>query len=256
MSKTILSSFNKADSILSVTLHSSQFSKAGEHYGRVSRNVVTLENIIADILEENRGLDPYMIQHSATLLQQQFLKQLSLGKGVNVLDLGTMYIGMKGTIKGDKPSASDLPDFMVKFTPSAMTRSAVDNLVVDKIVFADTTPQLSIVTDLWTGLENDSLTLGKACKISGTRLKLGGDAWSISFIQCDEDGFVDEAVAPIVVAPEKIYHNTATDLQFFIPEDLFTDKQYLIKISTMYQSSNNSRKTPVEAFSVPLTVNV
>lgn len=256
MSKTVLSSFNKADSILSVTLHSSQFSKDGEHYARVSRNTVTLENIIADILEENRGIDPFMIQHAVTLFQQQILKQLSQGKGVNVLDLGTLYIAMKGTIKGDKPSASDLPNFLVRFTPSALTHAAVDNLVVDKIVIADTTPQISMITDLWEGKENQTITLGKSCRISGDRLKLGGDHWSISLLQCDADGNIEDGVAPIVVEPEKVYHNTAKDLQFFVPESLFTDKQYIIKISTMYQNGGSSRKSAVEAYSIPLSVNV
>lgn len=256
MSKTILSSFNKADSILSVTLHASQFSKDGEHFARVSRNTVTLENIIADIIQENRGLDPFMIQHAATLLQQQILKQLSQGKCVNVLDLGTLYIGMKGIIKGDKPNASDLPDFIVKFTPSALSNSAVDNLVVDKIVMADTNPQISIITDLWTGMENQVLSPGKTCRITGSRLKLGGDAWSISLLQCNDDGEVNPDVPPIVVAPEKIYHNTATDLQFFIPETLFTDAKYIVKISTMYSGGHKSRKSAVSADSLPLSVNV
>ena len=100
---TINSSFNKADSLVSVTLHHSTLSEDGVNYGKVTRNTVTLENLIASIIDENRGIDPYLIQHSAILLQQQIIKMLQLGNSVNVLDLGFLYIALNGTVKGDNP---------------------------------------------------------------------------------------------------------------------------------------------------------
>lgn len=79
--------FKGSDRILSVTLYSNTFAKDGQMIGKVSRNTVTLENMIAAIISENRGLDPFMVQHSAILLQQQIIKMLQLGRCVNVLDL-------------------------------------------------------------------------------------------------------------------------------------------------------------------------
>jgi len=57
------SNFKNADSILSVTLRKNQFSAEENSFiGRVTRNTVTLENLIASISEKNAGVSPYMIQ--------------------------------------------------------------------------------------------------------------------------------------------------------------------------------------------------
>lgn len=252
--QTVLSNFKTSESLLSVTLHSGGFTKNGDHYARVTRNTVTLENIIADIISENRGLDPYMIQHSATLLQQQILKQLRQGKCVNILDLGVLYIAMKGAIKGDKPAASDLPAFLVKFTPSQLTNEAVENLVVDKIVISDTSPQISIITNQWTSEENTSISMGKTCKITGNRLKLGGDEYFIRLYQCDEDGNIFSESDFLEIDKSKIIKNTSGELNFYTPEVLIADARYKIRISTMYLSTKQSRKTPVYTESIPLKV--
>ncbi len=252
--KTVLSSFDKSNSLLSVTLCKSALTKDGEHYARVTRNTVTLENMIANINNENRGLDPYLIQHAATLLQQQILKELSVGNSVNILDLGTLYIAIKGTIKGNKPDAADFPDFIAKFTPSALTNEAVSKLVVDKIVFADNTPQISVITDLWTNQENSVISQGKTCKITGNHLKLGGDQYSISFVRCDKDGNEEEGAVPLEIESSKIFKNTQSELIFFTPELLLIDACYKIRITTMYLNSKQSRKTAVSTDSCLLTV--
>lgn len=252
---TINSSFNKAESLVSVTLHRSAFSKNGENYGKVTRNTVTLENLIASIIEENRGLDPYMVQHSAVLLQQQILKMLQQGNAVNILDLGFMYIALKGTIKGDKPNAADLPNFAVKFTPSALANEALKTLQVDKVVLADTSPQINVISNTWTGSEN-TVTSGKTCRITGSRLKLGGDLFSVNFHQLNTDGSIDKTKAPVPVDPARITKNTPGILEFYVPEGLFTDASYSIAIETSFISKDQSRKQPVTAFSGPVTVEV
>ena len=122
---TVNSTFKKSDNLLSVTLYDSAFLKEGEYVGKVTRNTVSLENLIADILEEHSGLDPFVIQHSAILLQQQMLKMLQQGKGVNVLDLGIMYIGINGIVKSSTPDSADIPELVVRFTPSTMANEAL-----------------------------------------------------------------------------------------------------------------------------------
>lgn len=68
------SNFKNADSILSVTLRKNQFSAEENSFiGRVTRNTVTLENLIASISEKNAGVSPYMIQHMANLLGDEML---------------------------------------------------------------------------------------------------------------------------------------------------------------------------------------
>ena len=53
------SNFKNADSILSITLRKNWFSAEENSFiGRVTRNTVTLENLIASISEKNPGVSP------------------------------------------------------------------------------------------------------------------------------------------------------------------------------------------------------
>ena len=112
------STFKNADSILSVTLRKNQF-KADENsfIGRVTRNTVTLENLIASISEKNEGVSPYMVQHVANLLGKEMIRACQNGNAVDVLGIGTMYIGVAGTVTGENPSESSIPGFKICFTP-------------------------------------------------------------------------------------------------------------------------------------------
>ena len=252
---TVNSTFKKSDNLLSVTLYDSAFLKEGEYVGKVTRNTVSLENLIADILEDHSGLDPFVIQHSAILLQQQMLKMLQQGKGVNVLDLGIMYIGLNGTVKSNTPDAADIPELVVRFTPSAISNKALENVVIDKIVFANNMPEIDSITDLWTNTENAGLTPGKTCRIEGDKLKLGGDDFGLEFVQVDEAGEELPDVLPVKVEIGKVSKNNKKVLEFFIPENLEASGKYKIRIKTSYTGPNSSRKTAVTADSEIITVN-
>lgn len=253
MNKTVSSSFNKSDNILSVTLYSNGFTKEGEMIGRVTRNTVTLENMIADIIDENRGMDPYMVQHSAILLQQQIIKMLQQGKCVNVLDLGTLYIGLKGCIKGKNPDSSAIPDFAIRFTPSTIANETLKSLQVDKVVIADKAPQINIITNTWNNQE-DCVSSGKICRISGNHLKLGGDSYSLSLIPLAADGTESDTLPPVHVPIEKVIKNVDKLLEFYVPEELDTSVPYLIRVRTSFISSTKSRKDPLITDSSAVTV--
>lgn len=65
-----LSTLENSNSVLSVTLYENHLKKDGSYYARVSRNTATFNNIISEIAEENKGLDPHLLQYSAILIQK------------------------------------------------------------------------------------------------------------------------------------------------------------------------------------------
>lgn len=66
--------FKQAESLLSVTLRKNQLSQDEDSYiGRVTRNTVTLENLIASIRQKNEGVSAYMIEHVANLLGDEII---------------------------------------------------------------------------------------------------------------------------------------------------------------------------------------
>lgn len=247
-----ISTLENSASILSVTLHENNFTKDGSYYATVTRNTATFKNILSEIAEDNKGMDPYMLQFAAILIQKKILKMLEQGKAVNVLDLGTMYIAMKCNAKG-KSDVSENGNFYIKFTPTELANNALASLTVDKIVFADGSPEITTITDLSTGIMDEELTAGKPCRIKGGKLKIGGDESGIWFAQVDSNGKTSDESSWIKVEESALFRNKPTELNFFIPEALPEDN-YKIILRTAYLGKEKSRKTLLETASNTIKV--
>lgn len=252
MKQALTGNFKPANSTVSVTLYKSPFLPKDEYYAKVTRNVVTIENVIAEIIDENPGISPYMILHTANLLKKQILKQLSLGKAVNVLDLGVLYFGCKCMEVSPDGIITKKPKFDLRFRTSNLANSAIKNLKADVVVFPDTAPKIKDVIDTWTGTQNEVLTPGKLCCVTGRRLKLGGDKYCLSLIPCSADGTVDETADAIEIEKSQIRMNTNTQIAFFIPHELPADTGFVVRVETMYQTGRLSRRTSVVGESLVL----
>ena len=250
-----ISNFKNADSILSVTLRKNQFSADENSFiGRVTRNTVTLENLIASISEKNAGVSPYMIQHVANLLGEEMLSACQNAKAVDVLGLGTMYISVAGSISGENPAESSIPGFRLHFTPSARAQEAVDRLKVDKVIIADSSPVIDRIINTFNQNEGRSLSKGKGVRITGTRLKVMGEGSGIWFAPLDEDGNISRDESTWVqVAAETISQNMPKTLEFYVPDSI-TEAEYRIVIRTRYCSGDKELKSPVSATSKAVTV--
>lgn len=243
-----ISTLENSSSILSVTLHENKFTNDGTYYATVSRNTATFKNILSEIAEDNKGMDPFMLQFAAILIQKKILKMLEQGKAVNVLDLGTMYIAMKCNAKG-KSDVTGNGNFYIKFTPSALANEAISSLGVDKIVYADGSPEITETADLSTGKEDGTLSAGKPCRIRGGRLKIGGDGSGLFFAPVDSEGKMNaDESSWSEVEGKALFRNKPTELNFFVPAAL-TSGGYKIVLRTAYLSKDRSRKSVVETIS-------
>lgn len=247
-----ISTLENSSSLLSVTLHENNFTKDGSYYATVTRNTATFKNILSEIAEDNKGMDPYMLQFAAILIQKKILKMLEQGKAVNVLDLGTLYIAMKCNAKG-KSEVSGSGNFYIKFTPTELANSSLSKLSVDKIVYADGTPEIIAVEDLSEGSEEGRLTRGKPCRITGGRLKIGGDGGGIFLAPAESDGSAANEDAWIKVSESALFRNKPSELNFFVPEGIEAGS-YRIVLRTAYLAKDRSRKSMLEAMSGALSV--
>ncbi len=236
-----------------MTLRENCFAKDGTYYAIVSRNTASFKNILSEIAEDNVGIEPFMLQYAAILIQKKMLKMLSQGKAVNVFDLGTLYIAMKCRVKG-KSEVPDSGNFYIKFKPSAIADEALSVLNVDKIVFADGRPEITEVSDIVTGTES-VLDVSNPVRIKGARLKLGDSGSGILFAPVHENGKInaDESTW-LAVPPENVFRNMPTELNFFIPKEV-APGSWRIVIRTTYLSKYRKRKDAVETVSTLITVN-
>ena len=240
-----ISTLENSSSILSVTLHENNFTKNGTYYATVTRNMATFKNILSEIAEDNKGMDPFMLQYAAILIQKKILKMLEQGKAVNVLDLGTMYIAMKCNAKG-KSDVAECGSFHIKFTPTELANSALASLSVDKIVYADGSPEITEVTDLSSGASDGNLTRGKPCRITGSRLKIGGNESGVWFAPVDADGRTSTDESAWVKSDEaSLFRNKPSELNFFVPDTL-EKGSYRIVIRTAYLGKGKSRKNALK----------
>ena len=248
-----ISTLENSSSILSVTLHENNFTKDGSYYATVSRNTATFKNILSEIAEDNKGMDPFMLQFAAILIQKKILKMLEQGKAVNVLDLGTMYIAMKCNAKG-KSDVSESGNFYIKFTPTSLANEAIASLSVDKIVYADGSPEITEITDLSDVESKNTLTKGKPCRITGSRLKLGGENWGIYFAPVDSEGNLNYDESQWIKTDESsLFRNKPSELNFFVPDSL-TEGNWQIVLRTSYLGKGTSRKTMLETVSDAIIV--
>lgn len=248
-----ISTLENSSSILSVTLHENNFTKDGSYYATVSRNTATFKNILSEIAEDNKGMDPFMLQFAAILIQKKILKMLEQGKAVNVLDLGTMYIAMKCNAKG-KSDVSESGNFYIKFTPTPLANEAIASLSVDKIVYADGSPEITTITDLSDTESEGKLTKGKPCRITGSRLKLGGENWGIYFAPVDSEGNLNSDESQWIKTDESsLFRNKPSELNFFVPDSL-SEGSWQIVLRTTYLGKDKSRKSMLETVSDVITV--
>ena len=240
-----ISTLQNSSSILTVTLHENKLMKDGTYYATVSRNTATFKNLLSEIAEDNKGMDPYMLQFAAILMQKKILKMLEQGKAVNVLDLGTLYIAVRGSAKG-KSDVTGNGEFCIKFSPTPLANEALSKLGVDKVVYADGSPEITGILDLSPEPEEKVLKKGSPCRIRGSRLKIGGEKSGVYFVPVGEDGkMVQDEVKWILVDEGAIFRNMPSELNFIVPAAI-EEGDYRIVIRTSYLSKDKSRKSLVE----------
>lgn len=242
-----ISTLENSSSLVSITLKENKLKKDGTYYATVTRNKASFRNILSEIAEENKGIDPFILQYCAILMQKKILKLLEQGKAVNILDLGTMYIAMEVSAK----SKTEVPQngkFKVRFSPTKLTSSSLQNLSIDKIVYNDKSPEIDSVADISTEEEN-VLSLGAPAKITGANLKLGSEESGIYFAAVDSDENLEDSSAWTKVDDSKVFRNKPAELNFFVPQTLDSSKAYRIVIKTNYISASVTRKEFLESVS-------
>ena len=237
-----------------LTLYKNHFDKGGKYYARFDRRNVTIDNLIARTQKKDIGVNAITAKHILSLIKAEIIEALQRGESVNLMDLGTFYIAASGT-SGNTAETAEIKKLLVKFTSSKETNEAVAKLEINKIVIADSSPSIDSVTDLFTGLNDGTLTSKKAARLDGGRLKISGSDGGIFFAECDTDGIYSEDESLWhKVNPESIMRNLSKTLEFFLPESLEIGKSYRIILRTNSRKGNEDKKTFVSAVSDIVTV--
>ena len=205
---------------VNVTVRKSHIIDGEKQFATVNRNTATLENIIAAVHKNNPLISENIIRTVATEFKIAMLEKLQNGEGLNLFDLGTLYLTSKGSIESENPTAEDVPAFGVGFTPSKTAKFSVSDIEIDSLEKAETSPSIASFTDLSTNKNGFEITEGGGMKISGERLKIAGnnDATGVFLAPALESGKIDENEENWKKV-SRLFRNFPKDLSFLLPED-------------------------------------
>lgn len=239
----IKSEFKPADEIRSVSIKEQQVFNTGKtvYTVHVTRNTVTIDNIIDAICQKRPECRHYVLKQFAADLQEEILANLASGNAVDLLDLGCLYLAA-GALKNRPADVNDIGELTVKFTASSMTNKAVKDIAIDKMVVADSSPVISTVECLGAKVKG-TLEVGKVARLSGAQLKLGNEGSFVAFAPVDESGAVvlDESKW-FKVDKSLVIRNLPKTLEFYVPSTVPSDADYCVVLRTNCGAGSAERK--------------
>lgn len=250
--------YTEHDNKINVVVYQNKFSDdENSYYGRVTRNTVTLEQLIKGILDDNQntntGLNAYILNFAMDRMKARILAEIKAGNAVSLLDLGTMYLALKGsfTMDGSNTDASALKGKSLKvgFTPSEDVQNTVSCLKIGSVSLNLKAPSINTIVNLATKQETKVLSVGKGVELNGNRLKIAGENSGLFFAPVNSEGKIDADESNWIKVPEEnILKNYPKSLIFQLPVTLLAGK-YTIVVRTSYCGGNRTLKTHVTGYS-------
>lgn len=230
----------KPISDIRINAYKNHFDKSGcSSFGRVQSPTkrITVANLAALIADRHSGVEPGMISFVARLLHEETMRQLHEGKSVEALGLGTVYVGTKGSIKGENPSLMNAPKFVIKFKASKGATLNLKDIKAGSITPISSLPIINLIEDMKTKKINTELKKGTVAKITGKRLRIEGIDSNIGIFFCKDDGSL------VKVDKNDILRNDPSCLEFVLPNSLVVGTVYSIKIRNQAKIKTGFSKT-------------
>ncbi|MCR4627824.1 MAG: hypothetical protein K5640_09300, partial [Treponema sp.] len=163
--KPSILSIEEPKTLVDVTIKESNLTGSSEKthlYGSIEYKKVTVRQILGELEKNNSSLASkelmlYLAEELSKLMMNKFKK----GYAVELLDFGTIFPTMKGSLsKADTPSLIK-KHFDVGFTPSKQAKAAVENYEVGNIRGVSVQHRIFYIKDMFADFEQ------KNCIVSG-----------------------------------------------------------------------------------------
>ena len=215
-------------------------------YGSISRKKVTVRSVIAEMSKHsNLPLSKELMFYVAEELSSRMMEKFKEGYSVELLDFGTIYPTMKGSIKqNDTPSAIK-KHFNVGFTPSKEACAAVKNMEVGEVFNVAEQHSIYSVHDPCSALKSrNSIFSDRIGEIKGKGIKLGGAVSGLYVVPVSKD-YVFQRLPDRAkwIEITKIITNQPSTVLFYAPE--LAPGSYLFIIETSLSAGDKPLKKSV-----------
>lgn len=150
-----------------------------------------------------------------------------------------MYLTMEGNFDGPKDSYDETRHKLkVKINPTAGITDELENVVVNVVGAGSIDPEISEITDMYTGNVDSTMSPGWTLCINGERLKIVGDDES-----CGVDLISTTDGTTTHLTGVYIMRNEPAQLWVMVPTDLAAG-EYSVRVTTQFSSQNYTLKSP------------
>lgn len=160
-------------------------------------------------------------------------KANAIVEGKSVVDgVGQYQVNVSGSFDGEKaPFNPAVHKLGVSYTPGKLLRDTLKNIVVETRP-AVTGPIINDIVDTTTGEKNLLLTSSGPAVITGTNIKVMGDAPTVGIYLTPAEGEAKKVTLLI--------HNNPSQVTFMLPT--LADGEYKLSLTTQYSAGNNQVK--------------
>lgn len=187
------------------------------------------------------------MEHATALFLKEMAYQLCDGYSVN-----TGYFTAGTQIRGvfDSPSEtfnSTKHSILFQFNQGEKLRAEIPNIEINILGIADASSAILQVKDVKSGTVNDLLTPGRNLKVSGSKIKVAGDAAAngIFFINTDTNDRIQVEESDVVV-------NNPSELIVIVPA--LSAGTYKLEVVTQYSAGKLLKDPRTAEFDKILTV--
>ena len=255
--KPDLLSPQKAKTKVDVTIQTSNLKNGNEKsraYGSVSYRKVTVRQILEEMEEDHSSLaSKELLFYAAQELSRRMMDKFSQGCAVELLDFGTLFPTMKGSIREGDTAAAIAKHFDVGFTPSKESRDALKNLTVRRVLSVPKQHYIESVSDVLQKEASKAIPLNAMVRMTGKAIKLGGPAYGLYAAPVSRNWNGTQLPdRSLWIQQEQICRNTLSTLEFFM--NGVTEGKWVFIVETSLSAGGKPLKQSVIVHSKPVTI--
>lgn len=228
-----------------VTIRRSNLASGGTEvlYGSVNCKKMTVRALLDAATSSAHGaLNKEVLSYAAEELSRLMMDKLRQGYAVELLDFGTIYPAMRGSIRATDTPSQLKAHFDVGFTPSKQARAAVGALVVRSVRPVQRQHCIYTVSDVFGGTENGTLICGGVGRIIGKALKLGGGTCGLYAARVDANWNGSLPAHDCWIRLEHVITNLPSRLEFMTE---LSAGNYVFVVETSLSAGGKSLKQHV-----------
>lgn len=223
-------------------------------YGSISHRKVTVRQILTEMEEHHSALaSKELLFYVAQELSRRMMDKFRQGYALELLDFGTLFPTMKGSISETDTPAAIAKHFDVGFTPSKESRDALKNLTVRHVLNVPKQHYITSVSDVLQKEGNKAIPLGVMVRITGKAIKLGGGTCGLYAAPVSRNwGGLQLPDRSLWVKQEKICRNLPSTVEFFL--DGVTEGKWIFIVETSLSAGGKALKQSVLVHSEPVKI--